>query len=321
MRFRWRFSRGFFWLLSLLITLLIAWFLVPRLDLRALRLAIARLDWSDSPLLLLFWLSGVLARTRQLQLLLPVPLRFAPLTLIILVRNFVVDILPAHTLSLFSHTVMLRRHGVDTAVAGASFAVSTVLNAMSMVVMLLPALLVVEASLSIAQFLAATVLLLALGLGFLRWGGQFGRLMAGLPWPTWHNWGGRWQAYFSTNGSLSRLILPFMLGFASRLCKYLLLFGLFSAFCGLDFELGNLPAFFVALSGAELSTLLPIAGLAGFGTWELTFVLMAGLLKLQTATPLEIGLLIHVLTQVWEALWAAAALILFRSGRGGFKKP
>jgi len=303
-------------LISILITLVIAWFWLPKLDLDVLSLALGRLEPGNVLLLLLFWFSGLLVRTKQLQLLLPKFVPYRSLILIILVRNFAVDILPMRSLSLFAHTVMLGRYQIESSVAGASFAVSSVLNAISMVVLLFPTLLVVHGPFPIIQFLGPLALLLIFGLVFLRWGGLVGQVLGKLPWPAWRLWGERWQNYFQKIGRFDRLILPFLWGFLGRLCKYLLLFTLFQVFCQLELTIRGMPAFFLALSAAELSAMLPVSGISGFGTWELAFVLMAGWLKLPTASPLEIGLLIHVTTQTWEALWAVSALILFRYTKG-----
>jgi hypothetical protein len=312
MGFSFRISRTWWWIASLTVTAALVWFLGSRLDTASLGVAFDRLRWRDLLVLVPFWLAGVWARTCQLQRLLPVAVNFFPVSLIILVRNVAVDLLPARTLSLLAHTLMLRRFGQDSAVSGASFAVSTVLNAMSVVILLIPALLVAQGPFSALQFLAAVVILLALGCAFLFWGGLLAKLLARLPWPRWQAWGLRWQVYFVTMGRPRRLLVPFLYGFLSRLAKYLLLYRLFTIFAGLDFSLTHLPVFLLVLSGAELSSLLPISGIAGFGTWELAFVLTAGAMNLQTANPLEIGLLIHVVTQVWEGGWALLALLLFR---------
>lgn len=299
------------WSVPPLITLMLGFFLLPGFDGAALASAVSRLNWGNGGLVLLFWSFGVLARTRQLQVLLPGSLPFRPALLIILVRNFAVDLLPARSLSLFAHAVMLGRFGVDTAVSGASFAAATVLNALSVIVLLLPSLLF-QAAFSVLHFLGAMVLLLVLGLSFFLWAGRLGLLLERLPWPKWRQWGGRWREYFRQTRRPWLLMNAFLLGFFGRVCKYLTLFTLFSVFCGLDWSVRGLPVFILALSGAELSALLPVTGIAGFGTWELAFVLMARLFNLETATPLEVGLLIHVVTQAWEALMAVAALFLFR---------
>jgi hypothetical protein len=58
-----------------------------------------------------------------------------------------------------------------------------------------------------------------------------------------------------------------------------------------------------------LSTFLPFQGLAGFGTWEAAFALVAGRLGLTLENPFLTALVIHLTTQVWEyglgvgALW------------------
>lgn len=300
------------WGLSLLISISLAWILYPKLQGDVLVKALGRLGIKTFVLVVFFWLCGLVARTLQLQLLLPERIPFKTLLLVVMVRNFAVDLLPARSLSLFAHTVMLHRHHVDTATAGASFAYTSVINAMSMVILLLPSLLFVQGDFSVPHFLTAMLLLLALGGLFLRYGGRLGGLLNRLPWPAWRSWGCRWTRYFKEMGRFKRLVMAFLLGFCGRLSKYLLLFALFSTFSGIDFSFRTMPAFFLALSGAELSGMLPISGIAGFGTWELAFVLMAEFLNLQTPSPLEIGLLIHVFTQAWEAFWALGALLLFR---------
>lgn len=312
MKTRWLKSKTFWWITSPLLTLVIVWFMGSSLDFARLKEALGRLHPDDLPILVIFWMAGVWARTRQLQQLLPAVVSFWPISMIILVRNVAVDLLPARTLSLLAHTLMLRRFGLDTAVGGASFAVSTVLNAMSVVILLVPALVVVNGPFTPGHFLGAVTLLLVLGSLFLGWGGRLSLIMQRLPWPRVRLWGLRWRTYFQETGRPKRLIRPFIYGFFSRLTKYLLLYRLFTIFGDLPFTLTHLPVFMLVLSGAELSSLLPISGIAGFGTWELAFVVTARTMNLQTTSPLEIGLLIHVVTQVWELIWALGALMFFR---------
>jgi hypothetical protein len=74
--------------------------------------------------------------------------------------------------------------------------------------------------------------------------------------------------------------------------------------------------FSFGIAGTELSSFLPIQGLAGFGTWEAAFALVAGKIGFSFDNAFLTALVIHLTTQVWEySLGLAALWILSIRGR------
>ena len=60
--------------------------------------------------------------------------------------------------------------------------------------------------------------------------------------------------------------------------------------------------FLITLVQNCTADLLPVQGLAGFGTWETAFHLVFSLLAPEHPNPFITGLLIHTVTQLWEYL-------------------
>jgi hypothetical protein len=56
----------------------------------------------------------------------------------------------------------------------------------------------------------------------------------------------------------------------------------------------------LGVTAAEMTALLPIRGLAGFGTWESAWVLAFGVMALPPDLAVVSGLGIHLLTNIWE---------------------
>ncbi|MCP5102706.1 MAG: hypothetical protein GY950_04970, partial [bacterium] len=82
----------------------------------------------------------------------------------------------------------------------------------------------------------------------------------------------------------------------------------------------NFASFSFGLAGTELSSLLPIQGIGGFGTWELAFSVIFKALAIPAQNLKEAGIVIHITTQVWEyAIGFVALAYLFISSRSTAK--
>ena len=86
------------------------------------------------------------------------------------------------------------------------------------------------------------------------------------------------------------------------LLLYLSLYALFVGFSNLPLSPAGGALFSIGIAATELSSLLPVQGLAGFGTWETAFHLVFSLLAPEHPNPFITGLLIHTVTQLWEYL-------------------
>ncbi len=74
---------------------------------------------------------------------------------------------------------------------------------------------------------------------------------------------------------------------------------------------------FLGVAGAELSAMLPVSGLGGFGTWEAAFALGFTQLGLTQDQAVLAGFATHILTQLHDyGLGLVALLMLMRPGRG-----
>jgi glycosyltransferase 2 family protein len=106
----------------------------------------------------------------------------------------------------------------------------------------------------------------------------------------------------------------FLLSLLIRLAKYISVFALyFGLLRSQGLALGDLSfwTFILGLSGAELSSALPIKGLAGFGTWESAWALTFRLMNFNPRLAIISGIGVHLLTNIFEyALGIGSILIL-----------
>jgi uncharacterized membrane protein YbhN (UPF0104 family) len=123
-------------------------------------------------------------------------------------------------------------------------------------------------------------------------------------------------AYLSTHERVSERLKLVAISFASRLCKYVYNFILFEGVLRLGASLRNFSLFCFGLAATEMSSMLPIHGPAGFGTWELAFFLIFSALRVPAENIKEAGFVIHITSQAWEyaiGLLALATLAFARS--------
>jgi uncharacterized membrane protein YbhN (UPF0104 family) len=112
-----------------------------------------------------------------------------------------------------------------------------------------------------------------------------------------------------------RMFFPvFLLSLLIRLAKYISVYLLFFSLLrshGLSLSDLNFGVFILGISGAELTSALPVKGLAGFGTWESAWALTFRLMGFDARLAIVSGIGIHLLTNAFEyALGIGSILIL-----------
>jgi glycosyltransferase 2 family protein len=112
-----------------------------------------------------------------------------------------------------------------------------------------------------------------------------------------------------------RLAVPvFLLSLAIRACKYVSIYFLLFAIMesrGFGFSDLGVWKLILGITGAELTSALPIKGLAGFGTWESAWTLAFGLMAIDQKFAILSGLGVHLVTNIFEyALGIGSLMIL-----------
>jgi uncharacterized membrane protein YbhN (UPF0104 family) len=249
------------------------------LDLRMLAELIATIHLPGVAAFLAVSLVALMLRTLRYWVLLERRANLWPLTLVTLVRNLFVDLVPARAGAAASYLYLVtRRLGVPAEVAIASFAVSFILDTLALAPLLLAALVVVGAapvpplllagaSLVLLVGAAIALLLLPAALGVVA--AAAGRLpgrarRAALP-------------LSRAAGQVRRLdrrrvLLPALaLSLALRLAKYGAYYCLLQALLvGQGHEWGSLNFLrvFLSVAGAELAASLPLPTIASLGPYE-----------------------------------------------------
>ena len=127
--------------------------------------------------------------------------------------------------------------------------------------------------------------------------------------------------YLRAHKGFSERLKVFALSLLIRLSKYVFIYLLFEGVVGIGWSMKHFSLFCFGLAGAELSSLLPIQGLGGFGTWELAFALVFQALALPAANVREAGFVIHITTQVWEYAIGLAAFLVMMAGKNRREQP
>jgi hypothetical protein len=273
--------------------LLLAW-LFRQIDMSLLRRTLSSLHIPALLVFMGFALAGAWLRAFRYKLLLaPASIGWAPVILVTLIRNLFVDLLPARIGSLSYVYVLNARLGLRFDSAASSFVVSVVLDFLTLSPFLIGALVLVGAggsassglwllALSLA-FLAAVSLVLwrIVPLSRLMVRG-LGLVLGALRLET-RTWAQKaMDAGHETVDALAgirsrRTFWPlYGLSLLLRAAKYAALYSLlFALLHSHGFSLGALsPAkTILGITGAEFTSILPVKGLAGFGTWESAWAL------------------------------------------------
>ncbi len=247
-------------------------------------------------------LAGTYFRALRYKILLGGKLKLNELFLITLVRNFSVDLLPARTASLLFYTYLTNKDGIGIEEGGASFFVALFYDVLSLSVLLSFALLFIKTGGLYFYILIGAIFLLSLF--FIVCMERILILFDKFTFVKKIRWIEKsiydLKKYFSQHKSVNERINVFFISLIIRILKYLSLFALFISLTKVSADIKSLSIFSFGLSATELSSVLPVQGLAGFGTWELSFKYVFLFLKINIKNPFIVGLVIHSVTQVWE---------------------
>lgn len=313
-------------ILALLVTLLIFFVFFRKTGWGDVRRAFAAVPLGAVGLYMVLSLLGTAVRSIRFGLLLSGRVGRGELFLITLVQNFSVDLLPARSASLVLYTYLTRQRGILLEEGASSFVVAVLYDALALGLMLGAAALFLLQGLSgevpastivagLAVIVAVSVFIILLAEPLSGWARKTARRMKFI------KVADAFAAvahYFSGHRALSERAELLGLSFVIKLAKYISLFVLFVGATRARISFPSLAVFSFGVAGAELSSFLPIQGLAGLGTWEAAFALVAGKIGLSLDNPFLTALVIHLVTQVWEyglglgALW----ILSVRAKRG-----
>ena len=270
-------------------------------------------------------LLGTVARTARFRILLSGRIGWGEMFLVTLVQSFSVDLLPARSASLVFYTYLTRRRGVLVEEGVSSFAIAVFYDALALGLLLGAAAVVLVGSLGadvpaasigwgLAAVTAVSLLVILLARPLAGWAGRLGRRMRLAKVESVF---AAVEDYFGRHGSAGERLSVLGLSLAVKLIKYVSLYILFVGATGADVSPRSLSLFSFGVAGAELSSFLPVQGLAGLGTWEAAFALVASKIGLDLPNPFLTALVIHLVTQVWEyALGLGALWFLSTRARG-----
>lgn len=268
-------------------------------------------------------LLGTVLRTWQYHVLLAGKLGFGELFLITLVRNFSVDLLPGRTASLVFYSWLTKKKGITLEEGASSFVISVFYDSIALTLMLGGLLFFFETGMSRWPFLAAMAALFTVSALVLFFSGPFlqfllkGEKLRRLRLARIEGTLQAVSAYLAAHTRSGERLKLVGISFASRLCKYVYNFILFEGVLQLGIGLKNFSLFCFGLAATEMSSMLPIHGPAGFGTWELAFALIFSALRVPAENIKEAGFVIHITSQVWEYSIGLLALATLAFGHKG----
>lgn len=318
---------GLRWIISLGISGALVYYLLGRIELRDLVDTLRNVHLPSLALFVMVSLAGLAARVSRYWLLLEVRPAFRDLALVTLVRNCLVDLLPARLGSLSFVYLATTRLNVPVQDSLATFFLALVFDMVAIAPLLAVAILVVGGVVSGGGALAilavgllavsiAAVLLMApaldLGAQVMRRCATRNRLarvelwtkLAGLATDT----AAQVRRVRRRGVLLPVLLVSLLVRFFKFGAYYVLLQAVLIPH-GMGWGALNFFEAFLGIAGAELSATLPLHGIAGLGTYEAAWAL--GFTRLGFTEELAIlsGFATHLISQVYDYGLGLAALV------------
>lgn len=300
-------------IVPLLITAAIFYFFFRDISLHDIKTNFFKIPLLSLLAFVLLSLLGTLLRTARYRILLSRKISFTDLFLITLVRNFSVDLLPARTASLAFYTFLTHKRGLSIEEGGSSFVVCVFYDGLALVFMLGILLFFLKTEISRTAIYIGMGVIFALSLIMIFFSAAVIKFLLKIRlfnrFPRLEKFLANIHAYLTSHEGTPERLRVFALSLGIRVIKYVFSYILFEGMVGLGFSLHHFALFCFGLAGTELSALLPIQGLGGFGTWELAFTLVFSALAIPAENIKEAGIVIHITTQVWEYTIGIAALL------------
>lgn len=315
--------------LPVTVTVLIAFFFFRDISLSDIKDNFLKIP----PLILLAFillsLLGTLLRALKYHILLSRKLAFSDIFLITLVRNFSVDLLPARTAALIFYSYLTKKKGISVEEGASSFVVSVFYDGLALSFMLAGLLFFLKTEMNKAAIYAGMLLVFILSMGMIFLGDKVIKMILAFKplsrLKKIENTLKNIHEYLTAHRRNSERLAVFALSFVIRLIKYIFIFILFEGVAGVGFGMKIFSIFSFSLAITEMSSLLPIQGLAGFGTWELAFAVSFGAMfdayEISRSTIQTAGIVIHVITQLWEYCIGLLAFLYLSLKKNGALQP
>jgi uncharacterized membrane protein YbhN (UPF0104 family) len=262
---------------------------------------------------ILLSLAGTFLRALKYHILLSKKLPLADIFLITLVRNFSVDLLPARTASLVFYSYLTNKKGLPIEEGASSFVISVFYDGLALCLMLGMLLFFLKTEINRGAIYTGMGLIFILSVAFVFFADSILRFILKIKifarCPGVEKFMQNIHDYLVAHKKNSERLIVFVLSFFIRVIKYIFVYILFEGIVRIGFGPHYFSLFGFGLAGTELSSLIPLQGLGGFGTWELAFSLIFKALQIPADNLKEAGFVIHITTQVWEYTIGIAALV------------
>jgi hypothetical protein len=325
-------NKFFYLILSFIISVILIYILLSQIETEDLVQTFRGIYYPTLFVFVVIALAGTMLRAwRYKYLLQPQPIGWGNIFLVTLIRNLFVDLLPARIGSLSYIYILNKRLNFSFELAASSFVVAIVFDFLT----LSPFLVLAIFAVGLGSTTVSNVTLLIMSLIFfllifiILWKivpfFNFLSIIYRLALRALRLERKKWaqisiEKISLTVDSLSqikekKIYWPvFFLSLSIRLAKYAsLYFLLFSFLRSHGFLLKELSFWKTILgtTGAELSSALPIKGIAGFGTWESAWAITFKLMGFEQRLAILSGIGVHLLTNLFEySLGIISILIL-----------
>ena len=292
-------------IIPLIITIGILYIFFRDISIDSIKNAFIKIPYMYITLFIFLYIIGAILRAIKYNVLISKKLKFKDIFLITLVRNFSVDLLPARSAALIFYSYLTKKKGISLEEGASSFIVSMFYDALALSLLLGAMFFFVKTQMNqiiiyiglcfifvvsiIIIFFTDNIINLLLKIKLIKKISKLKNILLNI------------HEYLIEHKKNSERLYIFFLSFIIRLIKYVSAYILFIGIVRITGSIQSLSMFSFGLAGTELSSLLPIQGLGGFGTWELAFTFVFKALEIPgNVDPRLTGLVIHITTQVWE---------------------
>lgn len=314
-------KKALYFVISLAVTIFLLGLLYSRIDIQDFLKTLAQIHLPFLFLFMLISLTNTFFRSwRYRWLLLPQKIRYGPLFLVTLIRNVFVDLLPARIGSLSYIYILNKRFNFSFESAASSFLVSIFFDFLTLSPFLVLAAAAVGSggsAVSLPVMIGAAALFFCLVLvlyirlrPLLLWAIKMMQALLHVlrlqdkTWARTLDEKGRLTIAELESVKKRGIFWPlFFVSFLIRSAKYGALYFLLAALLkshGYGLRQISFWKTVLGINGAELTSVLPIKGIGGFGTWESAWALSFQLMDFDSRLAVITGIGVHLITNLFE---------------------